>query len=228
MTSVNPFTKCGIYDTNWRRVAYIDTTQDSPCPSGLREVTNSTLNKRACGRNVSTDCSSVSFPSGGSYTHVCGRARGYQFYSTDAFRAYSGNSINDPYVDGLSITRGSPRKHIWTYAAGLQEKEHADGRLGFECPCAVPNYPSQFKASFVADDYYCESGFVTADSRTAWEDPLWDGEGCTESVNTCCQRFGWFHKTVPLTSDNLEVRWCTDEAQSNEDFFTDIVEIWVL
>ena len=219
--------KCGIISGNWRRVAYIDTTQGSPCPSGLREVTSSTLNKRACGRSVNGGCSSVTFPSGGSYTHVCGRARGYQHKTTDAFRAFNGNSINDAYVDGLSITRGSPRKHIWTYAAGLQEKEYSRGGYGYECPCAIPTYASQYKASFVGNDYYCESGFVTFESKTAWEDPLWDGEGCTQSVNTCCQRFGWFHKTVPLTSDNLEVRWCVDEA-NNEDFFTDIVEIWVL
>ena len=222
------FTKCEIYDTNWRRVAYIDTTQGSPCPPGLREVNDSTLNKRACGKKLNSGCSSVTFPSGGSYTHVCGRARGYQHKTTDAFRAFSGNSINDAYVDGLSITRGSPRKHIWTYAVGNQEKEHGPGGYGYECPCAIPTYALQFKASFVADDYYCESGFAIYEQRTAWEDPLWDGEGCTRSVNTCCQRFGWFYKTLPLTSDNIEVRWCADEAQGNEDFFTDIVEIWVL
>ena len=220
--------KCGIISGNWRRIAYIDTTQGTTRPPGLREVTNSALNKRACGRSVSTGCSSVTFPSGGNYTHVCGRARGYQFYSTDAFRAFSGNGINNAYVDGLSITRGSPRKHIWTYAVGYQEKAYAGGGFGFECPCAIPTYPSHFKASFVGADYYCESGFVTYERRTVWEDPLWDGEGCTQSANTCCQRFGWFHKTVPLTSDNLEVRWCADEGQSNEDFFTDIVEIWIL
>ena len=220
--------KCGIISENWRRVAYIDTTQGSPCPSGLREVNDSTLNKRACGRSVNIGCSSVTFPSGGSYTHVCGRARGYQFRTTDAFRAFEGNGINDAYVDGLSITRGSPRKHIWTYAVGFQERELGRGS-GVECPCAIPTYASQFKASFVGDDYYCESGFaITLKSRIGWEDPLWDGDGCTQSVNTCCQRFGWFHKTAPLTSDNIEVRWCCDQWQGDEDFFTDIVEIWVL
>ena len=37
---------------------------------------------------------------GVSYQHVCGRARGYQKGSTDAFR-------DSYYVDGLSITHGS-------------------------------------------------------------------------------------------------------------------------
>ena len=222
------FTKCGIYDTNWRRVAYIDTTQGSPCPSGLHEVTNSALNKRACGRSVNTGCSSVTFPSGGSYTHVCGRARGYQFYTTDGLHRFHNEGIDEAYIDGLAITRGSPRKHVWAYAAGLQEKEYGGSGSGFECPCAISTHADETVAPFIGEDYYCESGFVTFENRTAWEDPLWDGEGCTESVNTCCQRFGWFHKTVPLTSDNIEVRWCADDLQSREDIFIDIVEIWVL
>ena len=84
------------------------------------------------------------------------------------------------------------------------------------------------KAPFVGDDYYSESGFVYNTNRIVWEDPLWDGEGCTQPGNTCCQRSGWFHKEVPLTSGNIEVRWCGDESRANEDVYTDIVEIWVL
>ena len=62
----------------------------------------------------------------------------------------------------------------------------------------------------------------------AWKDPLWDREGCIQPNNTCCQRSGWFHKEVPPTTDNIEVRWCCDQNQWDEDFYTDIVEIWVL
>ena len=222
------FTKCGIYSLNWRRVTYIDTTQGAACPAGLRQVTNSALNKAACGRTVNVGCSSLTFPSGGSYTHVCGRARGYQFHTTDAFRAYHGNTINDAYVDGLSITRGSPRKHIWSYVAGLQGSTHRNTLAQYQCPCAVPGNSTANKAPFVGDDYYCESGFGTkVEGRIVWEDPLWDGEGCTQP-NTCCQRSGWFHKKVNLISDDIEVRWCCDESRANEDFYTDIVEIWVL
>ena len=177
---------------------------------------------------MNTGCSSVTFLSGGSYTHVCGLARGYQFYTTDAFRAFHGNSINNPYVDGLSITRGSPRKHIWSYASGYEEKSSGNAQA-YQCPCTAQEYNSQYKASFVGNDYYCDSGFVDRRrNEIAWGNPLWDGEGCTQSVNTCCQRLGWFHKTVALTSDNLEVRWCCDQGQADEDFFTDILEIWVL
>ena len=67
-----------------------------------------------------------------------------------------------------------------------------------------------------------------AESRIAWEDPLWDGAGCVTPGNTCCQRHGWFHKQVNLTSDSIEVRWCADSERSDEDIFTELVEIWVL
>ena len=227
------FTKCGIYSLNWRRVTYIDTTQGKTCPDGLREVSDSASNKRACGRTVDDrsdgNCSSLTFPSGGNYTHVCGRARGYQLGHTDAFANFKSNKIDHAYVDGLSITRGSPRKHIWSYAAGHHEKINSKKETR-RCPCAGPGYNNPKKAPFVGEDYYCESAFLNAPQpkyRIVWEDPLWDGEGCTQPNNTCCQRSGWFHKEVPTTTDYIEVRWCCDVSMTNEDVFTDIVEIWV-
>ena len=42
------------------------------------------------------------------------RVIGYQFGSTDAFCS---NIDQAYYVDGISITHGSPCNHIWTYAA---------------------------------------------------------------------------------------------------------------
>ena len=91
-----------------------------------------------------------------SYQRVCGRARGYQKGSPDGF-LLSGD-INTPYIDGLSITHGTPRQHIWTYAIG-----HTDGHSGsFNCPCAA--IPGSAPPSFVGSDYYCESG---ADSTNA-------------------------------------------------------------
>jgi dynein heavy chain len=219
------FTKCGIYDTNWRRVAYIDTTQGSPCPSGLREVTNSALNKRACGRSVNTGCSSVTFPSGGSYTHVCGRARGYQFGEPDAFHSSPDLGINSHYIDGVSITRGSPRKHIWSYVAGWTEKSPDR----HSCPCSQGG--TSYVPSFVGENFYCESGFVNSHaSRVAWEDPLWDGSGCFNSGNQCCDhgKHGWFHTENNPTNDYIEVRWCDNREFTIEDTLVDILEIWIL
>ena len=122
---LNTYFRCGIFSPNWRRVAYTDITRGSgQCPSGLVEHVhvNSTTNQRACGRSIDIGCSSVTYPTGGSYTNICGRVRGYQFYTPNAFEGRHGNLINDPYVDGISITRGSPRQHVWTYAGYWYER----------------------------------------------------------------------------------------------------------
>ncbi len=40
----------------------------------------------------------------------------YLVGSPDAFHGPM-SSIDESYVDGLSITHGSPRQHVWTFAA---------------------------------------------------------------------------------------------------------------
>ena len=201
------------------RVALIDMTQPSShCPSNLTEVSSNSTGQRACGRTVDRACSSVVFPVRQQYSQVCGRVRGYQFGSLEiAWRS----NINSYYMGGISITHGSPRQHLWTYAVGRSEH---DGNNG--CPCAegaLSRVPS-----FVGEHYFCESGFVSNyEYRTAWEDPLWDGKGCVLPGNTCCDRFGWFYRAVTPTTNDIEVRWCTNGNRQSEDVFTDIVEIWV-
>ena len=213
---LNKYFRCGICSPNWRRVAYIDTTRGpGQCPSGLVEHVNSTTNQRACGRSTDIGCSSVTYPAGGSYTNICGQVRGYQFYSPNAFDGSRGNSINDPYVDGISITRGSPRQHVWTYTAYYYEGHNINAYL---CPCGQTNTSNYSNVpDFVGRDFYCETSF-TANSgsvRIAWENPLWDGAGSTCGTGgQCCATFGWFHKTVtPSTSDHIEVVCRAGEEQ---------------
>ena len=149
------FTKCGIYNTSWTRVAHIDMTNPAAqCPSGLREVSNSTTNQRACGKNVSRGCSSVTFPIGEKYSHVCGRVRGYQYYTPDAFYHSSGKTINDAYIDGISITHGSPRRHLWSFAASNYEQW--SGTQNYICPCDRPDPANSrwYVPDFVGSDYY--------------------------------------------------------------------------
>ena len=89
--TLSTYFRCGIFSPNWRRVAYIDTTQGPrQCPSGLVEHINSTTYQRACGRSVDRVCSSTTYPAGGSYTNICGRVRGYQFYSPNGFQVLKG------------------------------------------------------------------------------------------------------------------------------------------
>ena len=59
-----------------------------------------------------------------SYTQVCGFVRGYSFVGPDAFGAFgrtSSEPLSGNYVDGVSITYGTPLNHLWTYAAGNSE-----------------------------------------------------------------------------------------------------------
>ena len=82
------------------------------------------------------------------YSKVAGRATGYQQNTVDAFETgdhCSNCNINKVYVDGLSITHGYPRKHIWTYAASRDPKD-------YRCPCSID--ASQRQPSFVGSDYY--------------------------------------------------------------------------
>ena len=228
---LKPYIKCGIFSPHWTRVAHIDTTQGpGQCPSSLVEHISTITNKSACGRSIDEGCSSVTYPTRGSYTNICGQVRGYQYNSPNAFQGLHGTSINDPYVDGISITRGNPRQHVWTYTSW--EFEAIDSIAAYVCPCGQSN-PNDYShvPSFVGRDFYCETAFTETplENRIAWENPLWDGAGSACGTGgRCCATFGWFHRTVPSTSDHIEVRWCGDQARSNEDVLTDLVEIWVM
>ena len=213
-------TLCDITSANWRRIAYFDTTQGDSCPTGLRTVTNTTTTQAACGRNVTGGCTSLVFPSSGNYSKVCGRVRGYHYGHLDTFN--SGIDISSYYVDGISITQGQPRKHLWTYAVGHSEQ------TSNACPCNG-NGPGASIPTFVGDHYYCESGFIASpEQRVAWEDPLWDGDGCRTNSNTCCDRSGFFYRNVTTSTDDIEVRWCSNLGYTQEDMPTDQLEIWVM
>ena len=177
---------------------------------------------------------------------MCGRVVGYQYGSPDALYAgpYQGepygsvidthhNNINSYYVDGISLTHGSPRQHIWTYVAGLNEASlHLDGR--FNCPCSQGSLQNSTIPSFIGSDYFCESGNPMNGGK--WEakfytaDRLWNGKGCGSLEQTCCQAPGlpWFHKVFnSTTTDDIEMRDCEDENTDNEDVLVNYYEIYV-
>ena len=216
-------TRCGSVGGGWMRVGQIDMTNPlDACPSPLRTVTTP---KRMCAKQGGAGCSSVLFNTHGvPYTEVCGQAIGYQFYTTDAFAYRSNPSINSAYLDGISITYGMPRQHLWSYAIGIaqSQRDYID-----VCPCASSRGVQP--PSFVQGHYYCESAGVGV-PRSQWytNDPLWDGEGCPVG-NTCCNppNQPWFHRRITTsTTDNLEVRWCRDEAAANEDIGVELLELY--
>ena len=45
------------------------------------------------------------------------------------FITSSGKTINDAYIDGISITHGSPWRHLWSFAASNYEQWSGDSEL---------------------------------------------------------------------------------------------------
>ena len=231
----------------WTRLAYLNMTDSTEnCPSGFRLYQSGGV--RVCGRATSSvgSCTSVQFPSNGiSYSQVCGRVVGYQYASPDAVQhgqwrnpqQYIGgtdpkhNDINSAYVDGVSITRGSPRQHVWTLMAGLQgSSTYIDGR--YNCPCSSGSLQGPYVQSFIGNDYYCESGAGTSWSKILYtSDPLWDGQGSGTLETACCSAPGlpWFHRDYgnTTTTDYLELRVCADQETNDEDVPVSFYEIYV-
>ena len=201
----------------WKMVGYLDMTDPTQqCPDSWQTFTSP---RSSCGKKGTAPCGSLTITtSGAKYQTVCGRFRGYQKGSPDAFRKINETietSIETYYVDGVTVTYGSPRDrhHVYTYAAGLTETPSLS-----PCPCAGGYSPPLF----VGFDYYCESGNL----GPGWDetliyssDVLWDRQQCGGNENTCCNQpnLPWFCKTLPNPiSEDLEVRICTDEVLGNE------------
>ena len=138
------------------RVVYFNMAEpEASCPTSLRQINTPA---KLCGRRTAPGCSSVTYPVDGiRYNKVCGQARGYQYHTTDAFgRVVIGATDINSYVDGVSITYGNPRHHLWTYASGVSD----DYNLGGCCNCPCAKYPGPNPPAFVGLDYYCESGIT--------------------------------------------------------------------
>ena len=147
-----------------------------------------------------------------------------QFRSVDAFHTIT-SDIDSYYVDGISITYGSnPRQHVWTYAGGVTEKR----LISNGCPCNSGTSASP-PPPFVGNDYYCESGTYNSPLYILYaDDPLWDGQNCDGPESTCCinPNMPWFLKTLnESTTDDIELRVCSDQGLPDEDIPLDIMEI---
>ena len=168
----------------------------------------------------------------------CGKAKGYQFTSPDSVSPFfdggieSHNDINSFYVDGVSLTRGSPRQHIWTFMAGIKEdNSHNNG--AYTCPCQSGS--KQIVQNFIGEDYYCESGNPAEPAgqflnKLYTADPLWDGNNCNGLESDCCKSTSlpWFNKQFDtVTSDYIEVRVCADQSTGDEDTPIEQLEIYV-
>ena len=218
----------------WRRVVFLNMTNPTTnCPPGWQLTSYS---KRSCGRvNTSRlSCDSVFFPvSGGPYNQVMGRIRAYQWGNQHAFAGrYDQKTVDGAYFSGVAVMHGSPREHIWTFAAGNRENET---RTYYNCPC---DNPAKRKSvpDFVGDDYFCESGAIwpgyysSAEAhRLFHEDPLWDGKGC-HHTSSCCSFNNppYFLKTLTRpTTDSLELKMCHFTYSAYSDTAVELIELYV-
>ena len=210
----------------WKMVGYLDMTDPTQqCPDSWQKITSP---RSSCGKKSTALCDSLNITtSGASYTRVCGRFRGYQGGSPDAFGSLRMN-IETHYVDGVTVTYGSPgnRHHVYTYAAGVYELTSLNS-----CPCTVAGIGVPV---FVGSDFYCESGCpglsCTGLPQLYSPDVLWDRQQCGGNEGTCCDppNIPWFCKTFPNPiSEDLEIRICTDEGLDNENVAIESFELYI-
>ena len=228
-TITNNYTISACGGAGWKRVVYIDMTDPAHvCPEPWRLYPQGTA--RACGRQTVSDasCDAVQFSvDGNTYSQVCGRITGYQYGSPDAshWRDGADYEIDEPYLDGVSITHSRPRQHIWSFFGA-----HYDGFC-----CSEQHLSNVELLDFLGNNSFCDTGNPVS-GRIGWEHqlnldyPLWDGDiQCANDPNCCAPHRGpWFHATLssPSASD-IEVRICGDQTTGDEDTPIGLIEIFI-
>ena len=199
---------CGGVTGGWMRVAYLDMTNCThQCPSSLHQRNDSGTRSCAVKSDLRNSCSSVYYTSHGlHYSRVCGKIRGYHVNTLNGFIA---RSINDIYVEGVSLTYGvASRNHIWSFAAE-----------SFQPDCRTPQ-------AFVGNNYFCDNQYIG--STINLNNSLWDGEGCGSFIPCSFNNPPWFYRQLPSsTTEDIEMRLCRDQDRHNEDITVDQVEIYI-
>ena len=207
----------------WYQVVSLNMSDPTQhCPSAWNDTTFDGI--RVCARPISNtgSCPGTFYPVSQNYSSVCGRVIGYQSASPQAFHTLT--SIDETYLDGVSITYGTPRKHIWSYASSENEQGEC------ACPCAGGN---SAPLPFVGNNYYCESAYNNGSSCYSLDsffpnDPLWDGLQCEGACCTGTNTPPWFSVDLShSTNDDIEVRICHDQDTNDEDTPIQLLELYV-
>ena len=216
--------ECSGHKGGWMKIADYDMKIGDDCPKGWTKTTANGINLcRPPSDNVG--CYPTVFSVHNiSYSKICGKVEGYQKGATDGLRE---SSIDSIYVDGISITLGNPRKHVWTYAVGLSDD--LKDNYGDSCPCA--KHPGRDPPAFVGNHYYCESGNIGQFDITTYytSDPLWDGSGCLAG-NNCCTNTDqpWFFRQMVMNRrDDIEARMCSDQGFPDEGCVVQQIQLYV-
>ena len=224
--------ECGGHKGGWITIVKFDTSKGDSCPSEWTKITTpgDTPTKSVCRAEDNAGCDSTIFSTYNiTFNKICGQVKGYQKGHPVAFNPTRDitKSINSYYVDGVSITLGNPRKHVWTYAASLSD----DGNYpDFTCPCAA--IPGPDPPAFVGNHYYCESGDTGGYNSDIYHtsDQLWDGDGCHHVNNNCCTNpdMPWFFRQFASPMDDyLEARICKRVDFGLEDTLVESIELYI-
>ena len=201
----------------WRRVAYLNTSESCQvqCPSGLEARMEP---PSSCRRAVEeSGCSSVYFDPGDiPYSRVGGRVRARQSGQPNGFQDFDGPrsrgevSLEDNYVDGISLTYGDEgnRTHIWTFAASMNTRR--DG-------CAVCD---RERPDFIGDHFSCELLNLCDQGIVCSSNLLWDGGQCDGGES-------FFRNLSEPTTEQIEMRVCREQERSDEDILVTEIELYV-
>ena len=216
----------------WMRIGYLDMTLPiHSCPSSLTQYEEGDY--RLC-RRPGIGCHSIILDNNGiSYSQICGKVTAYQYRAPDAVRDRGTHSLlNTNYLDGISITRGFNREHVWSLIVGYVEFSSRATNPS-SCPC----FTGGSVPTFIGNNYYCESGNPAVATSSSFfassayiNDALWDGQNCRSDETPCCTAPGqpWFHRDYDnITNDYVELRVCGDEGPIDEDAMLSGYEIYV-
>jgi hypothetical protein len=199
-----------LHDGGWALVVDDDYTNGDPCPAPF--VPKGSLS--ACGRDANTPITQASFAAPIAYTEVLGSIQGIAFDSLDAF-APPGVSVDVAYVDGVSVTTGAPRVHLFTLAASHEGTDN-------DCPCDDGGAPDPPPA--IGDRWSCDRSAQTGVFDVA--NPLWD------DVQRCLplDQLDRYFQSAPLPAavlDPIDVRLQIDDAANDEDLALMHLELYV-
>jgi hypothetical protein len=185
----------------WLVLADHNYSTGTACPGTLVAVAaGSSVNTTLCWRNVASTSGgtkSASFSPPYPVDEVNVKLTGHQWYSMDAFGSKSGASIDAIYVDGASLTRGSPRQHLYTWAVGLSSGT-----------TEINNCPANSGSSgpaFMGSNWACQTGNTTTHTNTWYAPELFSAVNPTLLLGSA-------------TTDTFELRVMSDqESLGNED-----------
>ena len=203
---------CNDIPGRWKRIAYLNTDENPvTCPDGF-EVRNDTSTPPLCRRmNASAGCSSVVYPSNGmSYSQVCGTVRVHPAGTPDGFNTLDSSSL---YADGVSFTYGnsSNRRHIWTYTAVILVNSNRE--------CDICDYK---RNTYPGNNFTCSAAHC-GDAANCFSNTLWG-----EEAQQCIGNETFYRQLSESTTDDIEMRVCRDQGQSDEDILISYVELFVM